>query len=287
MKRALVLGGGGIVGIAWETAVVAGLFDGGVDVRKADLIVGTSAGSVVGAHLAHGREPREIAALRESQAAARPPGDATPIDFAAAAGVFQLWASFDEMTPAACEQIGRMALQVKTMPEEQWRESFAVNGWPGWPEKPLLVTAVDCESGELRAFDRDSGVLIELAVAASCSVPGLFPPVTIGGRRYTDGGIRSGTSADLAQRVEPDLVLMIAPMGSSGSGTGIVIAKQLAREKCELEAAGVKVHLVQFDAAAKEAAGMNLMDATSAAPVAAAGEAHGRRLADELRQYWR
>lgn len=292
MKRVLVLGGGGNVGIAWETAVAKGLLDGGVDVRKADLIVGTSAGSVVGAHLAHGRSPDEIAAFQREAAARRAAGNggplpsAGPTDPSEALGVFTLWSSFSDMTPEACAQVGRLALNVKTMPEKQWLDGFRANNWPGWPGTPLLVTAVDCETGELRAFDAKHGVPIERVVAASCAVPGLFPPVTIDGRRYMDGGVRSGTSADLAQRIEPDVVLIVAPMGASDRGIGVLAAKQIAREKGELEAAGVIVQLVRFDVAAKEAAGPNLMDPTRAAATAAAGEAHARRLADELRAAW-
>jgi NTE family protein len=283
MKRALVLGGGGLVGIAWEMGVVAGLAEAGVDLRDADLIVGTSAGSVVGAHLAHGRDPATL----EESAAARPLGSFPP-DVATITAVFQLWASFGEMTQDACAQVGRLALAAKTVPEDEWLAGFAANDWPGWPEKPLLITAVDCESGAFKAFDRHSGVEIHRAVAASCAVPGMVPPVTIGGRRYTDGGVRSGTSADLAQSIEPDRVLIIAPMGSPGveSGIGEVIARQIARETGELEGAGAKVYLIQLDEAAREAVGGNLMDPARAAPAAEAARAHVRRIAPEIREWW-
>ncbi len=284
MKRALVLGGGGAVGIAWETGVVAGLLAGGIDVRGADLIVGTSAGSVVGTHLAHGRDPQALLEGRREPAPG-PNGSVTP-DMSALAAVFGMWSSFDEMTPERCAQIGRMALEAKTMPEGQWLAGFAANGWSGWPAKPLLITAVDCESGAFRAFDAGMGVPLERAVAASCSVPGMFPPVTIDGRRYTDGGLRSGTSADLAARIEPHRVLIIAPMGASARGISVLAAKQIARETAALEATGAKVHAVRFDDAAKEAAGANLMDPQRAAPSAAAGDAQGRRLADGLRAWW-
>jgi len=286
MKRALVLGGGGLVGIAWEMGIVAGLAEAGVDLRDADLIVGTSAGSVVGTSLAHGRDP---AALEESRrgAAARPPGSVPP-DVATLTAVFQLWASFDEMTQDACAQVGRLALAAKTVPEDEWLAGFAANDWPGWPAKPLLITAVDCESGAFKVFDRHSGVEIHTAVAASCSVPGMVPPVTVGGRRYIDGGVRSGTSADLAQRIEPDRVLIIAPLGSPGADAGIgkVIAKQIAREKGELEGVGAKVCVIQLDEAAREAVGGNLMDPARAAPASDAARAHVRRVATEVREWW-
>lgn len=285
MKRALVLGGGGTVGIAWETGIVAGLLEDGIDVREADLIIGTSAGSVVGTHLAHGADPAQ---LLEQQHAPREPralGDAAP-DMSGVTAVFRTWASFDEMTQEHCAQIGRLALEAKTMPEEEWIAGFAGDRWPGWPERPLLTTAVECESGEFRTFHRDSGVPIERAVAASCAVPGLFPPVTIDGRRFTDGGVRSGTSADLAQRIEPDVVLMIAPMGARPGGIGGLIARQLAREKGELEAVGAQVRLVQLDAAALEAAGPNFLDPARAPASADAGRTQAKRISAELRDFW-
>jgi NTE family protein len=113
------------------------------------------------------------------------------------------------------------------------------------------------------------------------------PPVTIGGRRYMDGGVRSGTSADLAQRIEPDIVLILAPMGRRGGGVDRLAAKQVAREKGELEAAGASVRLVHFDDATKDIVGMNLMDPTRVPEVLEAGLAHGRRLAGEIRAWWR
>src|SRR5438552_145643 len=112
MRRALVLGGGGAVGVAWETGVVCGLLEGGLDARTADLIVGTSAGSVVGTHLAHRRDPREVAAEMRSREPRRF-SDMIP-DPESAMKAFHCWGSFDEMTEAACAQVGRIALSAKT-----------------------------------------------------------------------------------------------------------------------------------------------------------------------------
>jgi len=285
MKRALVLGGGGAVGIAWETAIVAGLLDAGLDVREADLIIGTSAGSVVGTHVAHGRDARDLLDEPPRQNTPRTAAAPEP-DMAQMAAVFQLWASFDHMTPERCAQVGRLALEAKTAPEDDWVQGFADIDFGGWPQKQLWITAVNCESGELAVWDGDSRVPIERAVASSCSVPGMFPPVTIDGRRYTDGGVRSGTSADLAQRIEPDAVLIISTMGASGRGISQLIASQLAAEKGELEAVGAKVQIVMFDEATKEAAGPNLMDPSRRPAVVEAGRAQGRRIADGLREIW-
>jgi NTE family protein len=285
MKRALVLGGGGAVGIAWETAVVAGLLDAGLDVREADLIIGTSAGSVVGTHLAHGRDPRELLAEPPRENTPRAAAAPEP-DIAQLTALFTLWSSFDRMTPEHAAQVGRLALAAKTVPEDDWVQGFADINFDGWPQKPLLLTAVDCESGELAVWDRDRGAPIERAVASSCSVPGMFPPVTINGRRYTDGGVRSGTSADLAQRIEPDIVLIIATMGASERGIGRLAAQQIATEKGELEAAGAKVPVVMFDDATKAAAGPNLMDPSRRPAVIETGRAQGQRIAAELLEIW-
>jgi NTE family protein len=286
MKRALVLSGGGNVGVAWETAALAGLMDGGVDVRDADLIIGTSAGSVVGTSIAHGRDPRELLRLQREEPP-RPLGNGpTALDTASAAQAFQLWATFDTMTEDACAQVGRIALGATTMAEADWIAGFAQNDWPGWPQKQLLITAVDAESGEFRAIDSTQGVPIDVACAASCAVPALFPTVTIDGRRYTDGGVRSFTSADLANRIQPDVVLIVAVFGVVERGVHAIAARQLAGETAGLEAAGASVRTIRMDAAAIEASGMNLMDPTRRGPTADAGERHGRKLGAELAEWW-
>jgi NTE family protein len=284
-KRALVLGGGGSVGIAWETAVVAGLLDCGVELRTADLIVGTSAGSVVGAHLAQGHDPREQLEQVTQDRPRAGSAQFTP-DPEHAAATFRLWSSFERMTPEACAQVGRMAMEAKTVDEDAWVQAVAESHPAAWPDKPLIITAVDCESGALAAWEKRHGVPLGRAIASSCSVPALFPPVTINGRRYTDGGVRSGTSADLAQRIEPDVVLIIATMGATERGIGRLAAAQIAQEKGELEAAGATVLLVMFDDATKDAAGPSLMDPTKRLDVAETGRAQGRRIADEIGAAW-
>ena len=286
MKRALVLGGGGNVGIVWEIAILAALADGAMDTSVADLVIGTSAGSVVGTHLRHGRDPRELLDDQRRDAARPLASSGLEPDVATITETFTLWASFEDMTPEACAAVGAKAMSARTMPEERWIEAFAQNDWPGWPAAPLLITAVDCESGAFVAFDAASGVPIERAVAASCSVPAMFPPVTIDGRRYTDGGVRSGTSADLAAGIAPDIVLIIAPMGSTQRGVSLLAARQIERERAGLEASGASVRVVMFDEAVKEAAGPNLMDPSRRGAVAEAGFVQGMRLADDLRAWW-
>lgn len=279
MKRALVFGGGGPVGFAWETAIATGLLDHGIDLRDAGIIVGTSAGAVVGTHLARARDPHELA---ERRRAAAPPLNSPSPDVAALTEIFTVWGTSDER----CAAVGHLALAAKTMPEEQWLAGFAETTPATWPPTPLLITAVDAESGEFRLFDAASGVDAFRAVAASCSVPGMAPPVTIAGRRYMDGGVRSGTSADAAAASQPDLALIIAAMGASERGVGALAARQIERETAQLEAADIRVRAIRFDAAAIEACGGNLMDRSRAEPTAAAGSAHAATIASGLAAWW-
>jgi NTE family protein len=287
-KRALVLGGGGPVGVAWEIGLLAGLLDAGIDARNADLIIGTSAGSIVGTQLAYGRDPR----MQMEGFADAPPGavpaavSAPPRDATAAADAFGLWASFDEMTPANCANVGRIALAARTMAEEDWVNNFIHDEPEPWPPTPLLAVAVDCESGAMRAFDAAQGVELRRAIAASCAVPAILPPVTIEGRRYMDGGVRSGTSADLALRIKPDAVLIIAPLGSQQRGIGALCRRQIENERTQLEAIGARVIVVHMDDAALAAAPNGLMDASARVPAAAAARKHGARIADEVRELW-
>jgi NTE family protein len=283
-KRALVLGGGGTIGVAWETAILAGLLENGLDARDADVVVGTSAGSIVGTWVAHKQDLIERAKDRGRKAEGRP--IPTPPDPAAVGEVFRLWGSFDEMTPERCAQVGALALKAPTASQEEWLGGFIDDG-SGWPETSLLICAVDCESGELRTFKKDDGVPINLACAASCAVPGLFPAVEIGGRRYTDGGVRSWTSADVVLADKPERVLILAPAGVLGErGVRGLAARQLQHEMQQLRDAGVEVELVTMDDGAQKA-GPNWMDPSGVPAVTEAAAAHATRIAPELADWWK
>ncbi len=283
MKRALVLGGGGAVGVGWEIGLLAGLLEGGADLRDADLIVGTSAGSVVGTQIALGRDAREL--LREHGDRKPPAGNNMPSDPSHVMEAFKLWASFDEMTPDRCAQIGRVAMQAKTVPEDKWVAQFA-EGVSDWPDKPLLITAVDCETGAFRTIDRSQGVPIARAIAASCSVPGMFPSVEIEGRRYTDGGVRSSTSADAVTAIRPDIVLILAPMAKGTEGVGRLSTRQAEHERAQLEEQGASVRVIVVEEALQPRVA-NGMDPASGAIAAEGGYEHGLRLAAELGPWWR
>ncbi len=284
-RNALVLGGGGALGISWEIGLLSGLLEEGIDIRAADLIVGTSAGSVVGTQIARGKTLGELmveqAEPDDGQIAVLMAG----IDPAAVMQLFMRWAGIKEVTQEVCAEIGAAALAAKTVEETTWVSYFEEHiGDADWPENPLLLTAVDCDTGGFKTWDRRSGVSLGRAVASSCAVPGLFPVVTIGGRRYTDGGVRSGTSADLASGY--DSVLIVAPIGARSDGIDPLLGRQARAEADALGAAGSSVELVFPDASTLEAMGINRMDASRRGVTAEAGVVQGRSLAPRLADSW-
>ena len=282
MRRGLVLGGGGPVGIAWESGLARGLAEGGVDLRGADLVVGTSAGSVVGTRLAAGHDPRSLEAsgARASQATSLAELSAgAPPDLETLAQVFATWLASSEMTPERCAEIGTLARKARTMAEEPFVALIdAAHGERAWPAR-LVVTAVDVESGAFAAHDAASGAPLSRAVAASCAVPGFFPTVAIGGRRYMDGGVRSGTSADLLLAIQPTHALVIAPLCKAQGRLGALAERLMSAEVARLRAAGCSVCAVLPESEDLAAFGGNLMN-VAAAPVAfEAGHRRGLALA--------
>ncbi|HZU78089.1 MAG TPA: patatin-like phospholipase family protein [Dehalococcoidia bacterium] len=286
--RALVLGGGGTVGIAWLTGMVRGLQEGGVDVTRADLFVGTSAGACVGMRLAHGDTPHALFTEQLSVESAFIDQVRTVLaqmDTQAMMQLFGLWTGVAEVNEAALAQIGALALAAKTAPEESFIDTISLYTTPrGWPSRRLIVTAVDCSSGALASWDVQSGVPAERAVASSCAVPGMFPPIMINHRRYMDGGVRSGSNADLAGGSER--VLAIAPIGGGQDPLSALGRRAAEAEAARLRAAGAQVELVFPDAEALAAFGPNLM-ALDRGPLAAnAGLRQGRALAPRVAGLW-
>jgi NTE family protein len=164
--------------------------------------------------------------------------------------------------------------------EAEWRGLFerALSS-RAWPEqRRLLITAVDAGNGEAVVFDRGSGVPLLDAVAASCAVPLVFPPVTINGRRYIDGGVRSLANADLATGC--DRVVVLAPVTAALRRAGR-ISWQLASL-----GPGVRSAAVSPDSEARRAIGPNVLDPARRAAAARAGRAQAARLASSVAAVW-
>jgi NTE family protein len=297
MDRALVLGGGGPVGIAWQSGLTVGLAEQGVQLRDADLIVGTSAGSVVGAQIALGRDLNEqIERYRQAdeRRAAAPAADAPTIPAAPEAQMQKL---MEVMTGALTEDadpeharmlIGKFALEAQTIPEEQFIENFRHLDGEGWPRR-YACTAVDAETGAFIVWDGGNQAELPRAVASSCAVPGVFPPITIDGRRYIDGGMRSGTNADLAEG--NDRVLIVSLMGATRLGATTDPRMERYRRRMDhelmvLSDAGGSVELLAPDDEAAEVLGVNLMDPNRTLAAAETGIRQGRLAADLLSDFW-
>ncbi|HEY2706791.1 MAG TPA: patatin-like phospholipase family protein [Caulobacteraceae bacterium] len=298
MSRALVLGGGGPVGIAWEAGLIAGLAEGGVDLAAADYILGTSAGSFVGSQLAMGKKAGDMAAAILAEADRPRPIPTPKADGEERPAPPNLSVLFQKMQEAASgtrdplevrREIGQFALEAKTQDEDAFIRGFgrslAETQADAWPKGRYACTAVDAVSGKFVVWDNESKVGLAKAVASSCSVPGVFPPVTINGRRYIDGGMRSGTNADIAKGHE--LVVLIALR------TGGADPEQAERSKRALDTEikaltddGAKVELITPDEASQAAFGANLMDGRVRPAAAKAGLAQGRALAAALKGVW-
>jgi NTE family protein len=271
-KRALVLGGGGVAGIAWETGILLGIADESPAAARAlldsDVLIGTSAGSAVVAQIGSGLSLADLFARQVHETSAEiDPG----VEIDALADVFLAALSDPDATVAQQRQrIGAFALATDTVTESVRRNVIAQR-LPslGWPERALRVTAIDITTGELMAFDRDSGVELVDAVAASCAVPGAWPPVTIGDRRYIDGGI--GSTINLHVADDCDTAVVLVPAGQSApSSFGAGPATEIARF------AGVAL-AVFADDESLAAFGSNPLDPRCRPPSAQAGRAQGRR----------
>ncbi|MFD9307306.1 patatin-like phospholipase family protein [Streptomyces sp. NPDC060048] len=274
---ALVLGGGGLTGVGWEAGILYGLARAGVDLFDADLVVGTSAGSVVGAQLTSGAlTPQELYERQLGDAR----GELTARLRASLIARYAVAMVRSRDAEAYRRRVGAIALAAATGPEAERRkvlEARLVSH--AWPERRLVVTAVDALTGELAAFERGSGAGLVDAVSASCAVPGVWPPVTVAGRRFIDGGIRSATNADLASGYAR--VVILAPM-SMGSGLIPSPASQAAR----LRAAGAKVLLITPSPEARKVFGRNVLDPARRDPAARAGLAQATVHVERAAEIW-
>ncbi len=273
-RTALVLGGGGVTGIAWELGILKGLADAGVDLTTADLVIGTSAGSVVGAQLTSGQS---LDALYD--------GQLLPADKEIGAKLSRL--TLLRMVPPLLfpgssrdkrARIGKMALKAHPAGGEQRIAVIESRlGVSEWPARELKVTAIAAETGELTVFDRDSGVDLTHAVAASCAVPLVWPAVTIGGKHFIDGGVRSTANVDLAEGA--DTVVVLAPLPQAFSKATSIRA-QLGRTGATHTA------VVTPDEQALADIGKNVLDPAKRADAARSGLRQAAEVLEKVRAAW-
>jgi NTE family protein len=291
--RALVLSGGGLVGIAWEAGLLAGLSDVGVDLAQADLIIGTSAGSFVGAQLAMGRSASAIVDGILAEDPTRSLSvDGRPMKVPDMSVLFTKMAeAVSGVRPAeqVRAEIGAWALSAETMSEKDFIASFgrSFSGLPDdfWPQRSYACTAVDAIDGSFALWSRDSKVRFVAALASSCAAPGVFPPISIRGRKYIDGGVRSPANADAATGYD---VVAVVEFRAGGIDRAMAecFERELDRQLTVLRSCGARVELIEPDRACIEAFGLNPMDPSRRKNAATSGVAQGKVAADRLREFW-
>ncbi|MEU2656864.1 patatin-like phospholipase family protein [Streptomyces sp. NPDC007325] len=281
--RALVLGAGGLVGAAWEVGVLHGLAEAGVDLSGADLVVGSSAGAVVGALLTAGIPLSELYGRQLDGTDAEP-----AVRFGAGTLLRYTLAVLTSRTPEAYgRKLGRLALGARTVDEATRRATVAkrLGDLTDWPAAGRLrITAVDAESGALGVFDgaKDAGgetVGLVDAVTASCAIPGAWPPASLLGRRWIDGGIHSTANAHLAAGRRR--VVVVAP---TAMGNKVVHAP--SRQAADLIAGGARVKVITPDADAKAVLGARALDPAQRGAAARAGHAQAAAHARSVAAVW-
>jgi NTE family protein len=278
-KRALILAGGGLAGIGWETGILCGIADEAPDTARAllnsDVLVGTSAGSTVAAQIS---SPMSLEELFERQTGDISSEIDSGADFDAITALFLSAVARPGELVEKLQRIGTVALNAPTVPESA-RRKVIEGRLPShdWPARDLRITAIDTASGELAVFTSASGVALVDAVAASCAVPGTWPPVTIGGKRYMDGGVSSSVHTAVADDCGTAVVLVPASESAPSpfsSGTA-----------AEIAAFGARTFAVFADDISLAAFGPNLLDPRCRRPSTLAGREQGRRVAAAVTEF--
>ena len=282
-------------GNAWLIGVIAGLFDAGLDVTGADLIIGTSAGSTAAAQITSATPTELLADILAAAPQSRTgpvgsDGERVPIGPAAdhmerTSGIIAAAEDAADMR----RRMGAAALEMDAASDgsgqTRWRASVAAR-LPSqrWPERTVLIVAVDAHNGEPVVFGRHSGVDLVDAVAASTANGFGVPPYSIGDNRYIDGGYRRNENADLAAGY--GRVLVLSPFGGR-TRTPLEWSMHLAAQVDELRARGSRVETIFPDSNSEHMFGANAMDLSLRPPAARAGYDQGRALAEQLTEFWR
>ncbi len=283
------------MGNAWEIGVIAGLLNSGVDVAEADLIIGTSAGATATAQVTSASPTELLTEILGSPSPqlgepGRPSAGRTPMG-----PVIDHMERTNRIISAAKDaadmrrRMGAAALEMDADPDgsgqKRWRAIVAAR-LPShrWPERAILITAVDAGTGEPVVFDRHSGVDLVDAVAASTANGFGVPPFGIGNDRFIDGGYRRNENADLA--IGYERVLVLSPFGGR-SRHPEEWHMQLAAQVDELHSSGSTVETIFPDINSREAFGTNMMDPSRRRPSALAGYEQGMAHGRPLSKFWR
>jgi NTE family protein len=301
---ALVLGGGGAAGQAWMIGVVAGLAEAGIDMSEAaDLVIGTSSGATAAAWVRSGIPLADLYAsvLREPSrpAGQRPPSSPpTQPSSLPMTTVFERMRAIGAAATSAADlrrKMGAFALETEGTLDPAaaaQRRALVASRLPRaeWPERPMIIVAVNAHTGELAAFDRNSGVDLADAVTASTALPGGHTH-GVNGERYINGGVRSADNADLASGHANVLVLTpfsertgpLPPGQFEGIRRSAEWGNDLPSQAEALRKEGSNVVVIKPDDDSRTAMGVNQMDPATRIPSAQAGFAQGKQEAARLK----
>lgn len=281
-EYALVLGGGGVTGIAWLTGVLAGLTRSGLKLPEDCTFIGTSAGSAVCADLANGTSPETLLAKQLNQTNGTEETFRPYSQRDADAKNQVLFQKVNGDLVQARQRVGAFALRSETPSLDERRRIIQARlHQQQWPERQLILTAVDTQSGDPVLLDKHSGLSLVDAVMASCAVPGAWPCVPLKDRLLMDGGLRSMTNADLATGSRQ--VLILAPLGYSENNP---VSGHLRAEVDQLTQSGATVDVIVPDDKATQAIGDNVLDPGQRVPSAEAGLVQGLRILNTLNKSW-
>lgn len=285
LDRTVVLGGGGIFFIAWQTAYLAVMRDNGIDLGLADRVVGTSAGSVVGSYLAAGRLPlmslaaSVLSRARGVVAAMAPAADLAPSQLRA----LDVLLSAQDAAPETVQRVGHAALAAAAPSAAQMRRSIGLLVGRRWPSRKLFVTAADANTGERLVVTATARISAARAVAASTAVPGVFAPQRLGDRFAMDGGVCGTTThCDLVAGAGRALVLGLEPIEPRPQASSTAGVDGVVREMESLSSSGTEV----FFRCPVVADPQMLMSPDAIEPGLAAGREQARQDLPAFTQFW-
>lgn len=288
-SRALVLGGGALLGRALHWGLIAGFLEEGLDLRDAESIIGTSAGAIIGALLALGRDPRLSPPPIDPPLASAPspnPNSALQQLMAPCAK-----AAISSAPEEEWKAIGAMALTVGTVDENAavTRPTIAALSGQPWP-KNFRATAVNALTGQFQVWGPSSGVPLDRAVASSSALPGVWPPITLDGSRYMDGAVRSMLNADLAKGFERAVVISCFDLSSPFTAPEPVkvLNRALNKEIEQLRAQGSSVELIAPDEKFLVLCeyGAKMFDGSRVPEAYEIAKAQARREIGRIRKHW-
>jgi NTE family protein len=277
----IALGGGGPVGVAWEVGVLAGLGEAAAfQANRARVIVGTSAGAIVGVLVRQGRAPEDLVAWLDG------PGLAGPLpepDMQALGAFLELMAAEEMPADEVLRKVAELALSARTQPVEPFIAAIGQGlGADDWPPGDLRITAIDCDSRQLRVWTAADGVGLERALTSSIAVPTIIGPVPIDGHRYMDGGIRSPSSVDVLAGTGVRRAIFIGPI--AGSAATPRLDALLDSERAILAAEGIPLFAIVPGENFRPLAA-DLMNPARRREALEVGLADGRAAAADLRAF--